>query len=272
MLAQTVERAVLAQAVSRMLSRPAVAQRDAARVLDEYDHDKYGAMLRRDPRTFEDLLTIEAGLTGRRAREVEWISRGDELVSGMAGDHDALQLALVMETLQANPSPRYCELGCGFGRFLQAGSRALPEGEFYGGELSRNGRMLGKRFGLDVHAFDFTRIEDYGLIRPETTVFTVQAIEHLESALDVVTGLRKMRQHVRRVIHIEPGPHPQRRGAWGHLRDAYSHWNGYNRDLVGLLKHTPDVRIVDERYDVLGVNPLNPVHVIVWEFVNGLVY
>lgn len=265
------EAAALTRCVTAMVRRPPV-MRDRARVFSEYDGDKYGGFVRQDPQSFDEVLAIEAHNTGRQPDVLEWITRGDQFSRGPACEHDGLTMALVMETLRAWPGARYCELGCGFGRFLQAGKGAIPEGEFYGGDFSQNGVALAQRFGLDAVKFDFTRLDDYSILRPETTVFTVQAIEQLHSAVCLLAGLRRVRGRVSRVIHIEPGPHPGRSGMLGHLRDAYTHWNGYNRDLVGLLKHSPDVRIVDERFDVLGVNPLNPVHVIVWEFVHGLVY
>ena len=265
------ENTALANCVTRMVRRPPV-MRDRARVLVEYDGDKYGGFVSQDPQSFDEVLAIEANNTSRQPEVLEWITRGDTFVASPAGVNDGLQTALVLDTLRAWPAGRYCELGCGFGRFLQAGKVAIPGADFYGGDFSPNGVSLARRFGLDAVPFDFTEMAAYEMIRPETTVFTVQAIEQLRSAECVLAGLRRVRNNVTRVIHIEPGPHPERTGLIGHLRDAYTHWNGYNRDLVGLLQHTPDVRILEQRYDVHGINPLNSVHVIVWEFVNGLVY
>ncbi len=257
---------VLKQAVDRMFLRPPQAQRTAARVLSEYDADKYGGLLKSQPRDWAELLNSEAIQTKRSSESEEWISRGDRLISGRAGDHDRLTDALVLETLGRFRSNLYCELGCGFGRFLQACKGRLGNSQFYGGELSQNGVSIARRFDLDSSHFDFTSIPDYGLIRPGTTVFTVQAIEQLPSVECVLAGLRSVRRNVSRVVHIEPGPYPGRGGVLGHLRNAYTAWNAYNEDLLKQLQEAPDIRIIEAQYDVIGINILNPVHVIVWEF------
>lgn len=257
----------LSRAVARMLQHPPVSSRTVERVLREYDGDKYGGILKTDPRTWDDVLEAEASQTGRHANTLEWISRGDQLEFGTAGSHNQQTESLVSRILQAFPSPRYCELGCGFGRFLKScaghlnGNRIL-----YGGELSTNGIALAQRFALHVRKFDFNSISDYAFIEPETTVFTVQAVEQLVSARLLLDGLRSIRRNLRHVIHFEPGPYLGRTGAIGHLRNAYTIWNAYNQDLLQLLHSASDVRVLQECHDVFGINPLNSVHAIVWEF------
>ena len=261
-----VETNVIQNALARSFRRPPV-DRDSQRVMEEYNIDKYGRFLEGNPVSFRELLQLEATMTHRDPNVMEWIWLGSRLSKGPAGLNDGLQTSLVLDTLHHHkPTHRYHELGCGFGRFLHAGQKVMPNVQFSGGDFSQNAVTLAQRFGLDVNLFNFNDIASYAAIKPDSTVFTVQAVEQLQSAMSVVEGLYSVRHNIRRVIHFEPGPYPARSGAFGHLCNAYTAWHGYNQDLVDVLHSHPAVRIVDERFDVLGINILNPIHVIVWEF------
>ena len=53
------------------------------------------------------------------------------------------------------------------------------------------------------------------------------------------------------------------------MRQRYIEMNDYNRDLLGALQCRGEhIRIVHSEANVLGLNPLNPISVIRWEFVS----
>jgi len=50
------------------------------------------------------------------------------------------------------------------------------------------------------------------------------------------------------------------------LRNKYMELNDYNRNLVELISNNPAIEIVEQEYDVIGINPLNSTNVIIWKF------
>ena len=248
---------------ARLMGEDAFQQtRDAEQIDQEYDHDFYGKRLARfhaDPDRFE--RTPLYGETNEIVASV-----GDRLFrmphSGFVGIKRNAFLA-ILDRFEV--SGELCELGAGNGQnhvWLQA-SQNRP---VYGGEYSKNAVELAGHLGFDIAHFNFYEPDDYALIRPNSTVFTFHAVEQIPDARCIIAGLKSRRDHVDRVIHLEPLYRPDREGLFGRLRNRYAEINDYNLNLLPCLQEDPDILIEHAEEDAFGNNPLNPASIIVWRF------
>lgn len=236
--------------------------RDAAQVEREYDQDFYGERLRRFR---EDPESVRARPLFGGTREITGCF-GDRILRMPQAAYVGAKRARFLELLErfGGPGP-LCELGAGNGQNhgWLAASQPRP---VYGGEYSANAVELAGQLGHDVVGFDFYEPDDYALVRPDSTVFTMHAIEQIPDATCVLDGLRRVRERVRTVIHFEPGWHETRTDLLGRLRNRYLEINDYNRNLLGLLEAAPDVETLHLERDAFGNNPLNPSTIVVWRF------
>lgn len=190
----------------------------------------------------------ELGITfGRDVLPCDWMTY-------VAARRHVLRSAVCGHLGAGNPGI-VCELGCGIGLNLTC----FPEARCYGGEFVTEAIDVARNHNLEVQRFDFYRTEDYALIRHGSVVVTFQAIEQLPDATVVLDGLRRYKDRVRSVVHLEPQPTCEE-------RDSYLRENDYNRNLKQLLDEASDIRITRWEPDVFGTHARNLVSVIAWEW------
>lgn len=240
---------------------PFSKRRSEDEVTREYDREKYGKLAAVPAATLEECKRAEFALAGLETTSELTVSFGEDLLRMSLDEARFHYYRLIKEVVGRYPAPRYCELGCGYGYNL-----SLLDGERYGGEFSANAVALGKKLGADVSAFNYYRPSDFDLIRPDSTVFTVHSLEQIPDAAQVVDNFAAKRDRIRYVVHLEPTFVPSRRTLPGLIRNRYIELNDYNRNLLAVLHGRPDVEILEERHDVMGLNPLNSTNVICWGF------
>lgn len=238
-------------------------KRDVSQIEREYNQDKYAKLEAVQLTSMEDYRTLEleqAGLPVNTARPV--ISLGDKLFEVTVPEARKMYYDLIRTNVLKYRSERICELGCGYGYNL-----TLFDGEVYGGEYSSNAVSIARRLGMDVRGFNYYREEDYHFIRPETTVFTSHSIEQIPDATVIIENLRRIKNNVRYVVHIEPTVLPERSTLLGLMRNRYMELNDYNSNLRDILMQASDIELLDVQLDVYGVVPLNSSNIFVWKFI-----
>ncbi len=236
--------------------------RDINQVENEYNLDKYKTLLAQNCANMEEYKRKEfelAGLDPNTGKVV--ISIGDIIYKTTVADLRERYYQLIKSTLAPYASGKMCELGCGYGFNLD-----LLSGECYGGEYSENAVVLANKLGKDVVKFNYYNSDDYSLIRPDSTVFTVHSIEQIPDAAPIVNALRTQKEKINYVVHIEPSFVKERTSLIGLLRNKYIELNDYNRNLIDLLKSQPDIEILELKTDVFGLVPLNSSNIIAWRF------
>lgn len=164
------------------------------------------------------------------------------------------------------------ELGSGYGYNLFLLADRYPDCSFVGCDFSENALTLGRELAED-HAnisfkfFDFYD-EDWSVLDEydDVILFTRLSIEQLPNA-DPVFGrpLETYLDRIRTGIHVESvfEFHPDT--LLGSLRKSYTEYRDYNRDLLSTLREIDEVTIAEQKYDVVGTNPLHPMSIIRWE-------
>jgi hypothetical protein len=233
------------------------------KILQEYDREKWGELAKHEFRDVEHAKEVEQEiLMGPEWRTTETaISFKDEIFETTNELANLIYFDLLRKRFQKYQSARFCELGCGYGYNL-----SLFEGENYGGEYTESGVAVARKLGLDAARFDFNNVQSYGLIRPDSVVFTVQALEQIPDSSKFLEGMRSQRAKISTVLHLEPSVLPTRRDLFGILRNRYLEINDYNRNLVGLLQQAPDVEVLEFDPDCIGAPPLNSLHFVAWRF------
>jgi hypothetical protein len=236
--------------------------RDITQVENEYNLDKYKTLLAQNCANMEEYKRKEFELAGLHPVSGQVvISIGDDIFKTSVANLRERYYQLIRDTLRPYTSPRMCELGCGYGYNL-----GLIEGECYGGEYSENAVVLANKLGKDVVKFNYYTAEDYNLIRPNSTVFTVHSIEQIPDATAIINGLRNQKDKINYLVHIEPSFVKERTSLIGLLRNKYIELNDYNRNLIQLLTTQPDIEVLHLQTDVFGLVPLNSSNVIAWRF------
>lgn len=251
-----------------------IAKNDA-----EYDRDKYAQCLARydasEPTgalTPDDLAAIEWG----PADQTIACSFDDQIVlmtteQAMRENRDLLIRTLSPKVAQVG---HVVELGCGFGIQMWYLRQAFPAKSFLGGECSANAVRLAAKLYRDVpdirvHAFNFYD-ERYDNVFEERAgdcvVFTSYGIDPLPSAGHFLDVLATHADSIHSVFHFEPVHEFYDDSLLGLLRKRYTEANDYNRDLLSQLESRANIRILQRRPNVFGVNPLHPTSVIEWEF------
>jgi hypothetical protein len=155
---------------------------------------------------------------------------------------------------------RFCELGCGIGWNL---SHFPCDIMAYGGELTPMGIQVAKEHDLAVTPFDFYEPRSYRIIRPDSVVFTVHAIEQLPDATPFLEGIRAAHDRPREVWHFEPYWIPRVDNE--EERNTYLRDRDYNQNLGQLLHGADDIDVFHVEHDVLG-HWQHPFHITGWRF------
>ncbi|MFN0031723.1 MAG: hypothetical protein ACKVOR_06150 [Flavobacteriales bacterium] len=236
--------------------------RDIHQVEREYNQDKYYKLAQADLHNMQAYRELELELAGIPLESANLIySIGDALYDAPVSVSRNMYYELIRGAVSKFGSSRICELGCGYGYNL-----TLFDGEVYGGEYSANAVNIARKLGLDVQPFNYYEGGDYDLIRSDSTIFTSHSIEQIPDATVIVENLRKHKEKINYVVHIEPTIVKERSNLLGLMRNKYIELNDYNRNLIELLRQAQDVEILELRTDVFGFVPLNSSNVIAWRF------
>ena len=240
-------------------------KRDINQVEKEYNLDKYAKLLEFDFPTMEDYRIKEFELSGLNSKSSVAISYGDTMYSTPLLNARTLFCEMIKSKIEQYHSRNICELGCGYGYNLN-----YLEKNTYGGEYSKNAVILGKKLGLEISEFNYYKREDYNLIKPDSTIFTVHSIEQIPDASVIIDALLAQGNKINYVVHFEPTQVKERTGKLGLYRNKYIELNDYNRNLIELLVKNPSVEIIEMQYDVFGLNPLNSSNLIVWKSIKKI--
>lgn len=256
-------------------------KRSPSAVAVEYDKVKYAACAKHftyTQRTLnaEDIRDFELG--GDPNRDI-CISEGRFLYESTARSAKWSMSAVVRNSVvdAAKGCATIVELGCGYGYNLSILRERLPGIALVGGDQSKTavelaGTLLPGDSGTRVLEFDFMDRDSYSLLddaKGPLAVFTCHAVEQLQTAGPLMDALVVRRGKIRSVVHLEPLPPADHDTMLDLLRRRYTKANGYNSDLLDLLREREDrkeINVVSLRRNVFGINPLNPTSVIRWEF------
>ncbi len=204
------------------------------------------------------------------------VSIGDELYEMPIEAARRRDLEIVIEaTRRAAAGCRtIVDLGAGYGFLLDQLRRRLPGRRWIGADASRNaveiaGRVFRGQADVRYHQFNFYDPESYGFLgtaRPPILILTRHAIEQLPSARPFFDALGAYRDRLGAAVHFEPVYRPDADTALGLMRCRYIENQDYNRDLLAEIQRREEIRLLDQRSDVIGLNPLLPTSVIQWEF------
>lgn len=240
--------------------QPFQKKRDIRQVELEYNQDKYKKLLGYN---FKKIKEAKVKEMGDDLQAETYLSLGDEIFKTNQLTSRTIYDSLIKSKVEQYASSYYCELGCGYGYNL-----SNLEGEVYGGEYSLNAVSLAQSFGIEVMPFNYYHLEDYSLLKQDTTVFTVHSIEQLPNAHSIIEGLHRHQDKIKYVIHFEPSYLEERTNLIGLLRNKYIEINDYNRDLFSIIKSRKDIEVIEWKKDIIGINPLNSANLMVWRFKN----
>ena len=256
-----------------------IPSRTLQKVEQEYDKEKYAQCL--------DYYYIHAGGNvtpeeikqfelGRGADSQICISYGDDLYETSLTEARAEYYGLFQDTLrrEVERCETVVELGCGYGYNLWMLKQHFPTKTFLGGEYSDNAiRLVSHLYQHDpkirVLYFNFCDHQSYSLlkeVKPPIVMFTMHAIEQLQSSAPVLDAILRYRESIQAVFHFEPVYQLHDETLLGLMRRRYAELNDYNRDLLFELQQRSYIRILSIQANVIGLNPLNPTSVLEWEF------
>ncbi len=253
-------------------------QKTPIEVAREFERDKWGVLLERYRATggSATIETVEGWMLEDAAPNLCSIGERLELLA----PQQALDrhYAVIAETLHSLlPATAIAELGAGCGSAvlrlaLDPRFRAVP---LQAAEYTQSGAELMNRLAmaagvdLQVGRCDLRGATLTDLSIPEhSIVFTCMAAHYIpyleERFVSVLTRLKP-----RAVVHFEPcAEHCDTRTLIGALRRRYIDLNDYNQNLVSLLRQHAaigKIRLLKELPAVIGVNPLLPISVLIWE-------
>lgn len=254
-------------------------ERDREKIEQEYNREKYARLLRTfrksggSPDELEQELLPPAG-------EPCAVSRKTELFVTDVASAVEFQRQVIGDELERvlSDGDVVIELGAGFGQNLwhlnERFGSDFSDVTWIGGDFSTNAVTLGRELfeGQDsvrIQPFDYFEgeIAVPADVAGEIIVFTVHSVEQLPTIEPVFDRQRWVDgAGLKRVIHFEPVYELHDEEALlGLLRKRYAEMNDYNRDLLESIQASPVANLQQIRYDVVGINPLNPTSVIHWD-------
>jgi hypothetical protein len=249
--------------------------RNLAKVDVEYDKNKYAKLLdfynSKPGTTIADITAQECvGIP-----EKVCISKNDELFQTSVTDLNRLFDEFLIDTLTEHirKAKVVVELGCGWGYNLNVLRKVFPNRLWLGGEYSQNavklgGHLFANEKDISISYFNWYDKEWKILenLPEKALIFTRHSIEQLPSVKSVIPTFRKYQNKIIEVVHLEPVYELTDPGTTlGLMRQAYTHMNDYNIDLLTTLRSLK-VQILKTEAEVFGGNPLNPTSIIQWQF------
>ena len=175
------------------------------------------------------------------------------------------------------PQDAIVELGAGYGSILirMALLKEFKRCSFYAAEYTRSGKsaldILAARSGVSVSTgfCDFRTLQLSELaIPPNAIIYTSYAMHYVDPLpTDFPRYFAAMRPAC--VIHFEPCyEHCDSSTIYGMMCKRYIEINGYNRNLLSILRESRDKGEIDflaEEVQVMGANPFLPMSIIAWK-------
>lgn len=245
----------------------------------------YGSLLDTigDGRETIDLERIRRAHHGRPNSFIQegqrCVSIKDDLYLMSVEDADAQKFDLFCMSAAGtiNECVSVVDLGAGYGYLLsQLMSRFPGPRQWIGADGSAEAveiaeRAFQHRQDVRFYPFDFYDANTYHFLETAPApvlVMTSHAIEQLPSAKIVLDTLTQYRDRIHHVIHFEPVYRPNDDTILGAFRRQYVETMDYNRDLLFELQQRPEIQLIRDEPNVIGLNPLNPSSIIEWKFVS----
>jgi len=264
------------------LSEWKVAKRTIDKVKEEYEDGKYSEILeyylsKDNPLSPEEIKIHEYSYYKLYPDTKICISKGDELFETELKSARELLYDFLRDTLIkcTDRVDHIIELGCGYGYNLWRLHKIAPDIKYTGGEFSENAVSLADHLyknnpDLNVVRFNFydRAYEIFETLEKPAAVFTSHAVEQIPSAKNFLTVLSEYAHKIDRVYHFEPVYELYDETLFGMMCRRYTQVNDYNRDLLFELESRKnEIRIVDQKENVIGLNPLNPLSLLEWVFI-----
>jgi hypothetical protein len=247
-------------------------------IIREYDVEKWGTLLKR-VKAHEgavSLQKVEEWDSPSSCTSLCFIENRFELLTPR--QETELYLQLVKKTLLPYlPAATIVELGCGYGRVIL---RLAREKEFkpyglQGGEYTKSGQELSEI----LSKYEQTHFQSgwCDFLSPKLTDLNIpsNSIIFTSFATPYVRTMRKhfvnalIRLNPKVVVHFEPlYEHCNGSTLLDLMRRKYIEVNGYNRNLLDLLKDQENlskIKILREDRPAFGANPLLSCSIVVWE-------
>jgi hypothetical protein len=253
-------------------------KKTSTEVTREFDHEKWGSLLDRYRAAGgkAPIDVVEAWMLESIAPSLCTIGQRFELLTASHALHRHYEV--VAQALHALlPANSIVDLGAGFGSAIMrlAADPRFQGPSMYAAEFTNSGVELMKQLAdsaginLRVGHCDLSGESLTDLLVPEgSIVFTCMSACYVPRIEDkFVNAFCEFRPKA--VAHFEPCyEHCDPQTLTGALRRRYIELNDYNRNLVSLLhQHAAAgaIRILKEEPAVIGVNPLLPISILVWE-------
>jgi hypothetical protein len=252
-------------------------KKNAQELIREYEHEKWGPLLKRIEKAGRDVKVqeVDRWVFEGVGESLCVLGDGLHLLSALAAH--VRYLDLVEQALKRFlPATALVELGAGYGSVAlslkqREAFRNLP---LIAGEYTPSGVALIQKLaaaqGCDVVAghCDFTQANVTDLEIPAGalifTSFATPCVPHIP--MSFVHALASRRPT--RVVHFEPCyEHCDRQTLLGLMQQRYLEVNDYNTNLSTLLHEAENqgsIRILEERPAIVGSNPLLVASLIAW--------
>jgi hypothetical protein len=212
-------------------------------------------------------------------REIAY-AHGDRFFVAPWSEVNTLHLNIYEATLAkylAGSPSGLVELGAGYGSVILNLARRLPSRSYplFAGELTTNGtsalKQLAANENIQISA-GFCDLRSGGISGIEipygSVIFTCFAAFYIPwLAASFISFLASFKP--RAVIHFEPCYEHHNDGRlFSLLCQRYIQLNDYNRNMISVLHEAQSnglIKILEERRNVVGANPLLPTSILVWE-------
>lgn len=254
--------------------------RNLEKIDSEWEQDKYYKLLKayEEKRMgMEEVKRIDiAGDSHRKDYPIIW-SEDNEIMTDSSNTASALRRYVLMKYVLPflSDTNMLVELGCGYGYNLwylrEVGVKLI------GGDYSNNAVKLGRELlkgypDIKLETFNFydEEWEILEKIEEPVVILTSHSIEQLPTALPALSTLRRYKNKIKRVIHLEPAYESYDTTLLGLLRKSYTIANDYNTDLLSSISKVGGyIEKADWDIPSISLNPLNPTSRIVWSYLNN---
>lgn len=250
--------------------------KNADSISREYGQDKWGILLEK-LRLLENPSITDADKLSIEDNKIAFYANG-KLFVDEASEIQSYYFHLIRTELQSlsEMSGHLVELGSGYGSIILklASLNGFDASKYTAGEITDTGvacmNLLASHLGNRFEA-GFCDLNDLNLVNfnvPENAIFmTCWAAAYVKGfSRNTLNEIIKYNPKV--VIHIEPiYEHWSEDSLLHMLWKRYSQMNDYNQNLLKTLKSYETeglIKIIEERKNIIGINPLAPVSLVKW--------